>query len=252
MATQTRLYRQIYSKLSEMIDGGEFAPGSRLPTERELSDQFSVSRPTIREAIIALEATGKVRVKTGSGVYVKETVNLNDGINSEVSPFEVIEARVILEGETAAIAAKMITPEEKLELQAAYGRLEQEGVDNTPESSEADRAFHSVIARATHNRVLSNQIHALWELQENLEHIKAAHTSVCDTQGALRISEHKAILDAIIEGKPEEAKIAMQQHFSNILEVMHASLEAEAIEAARLKGSMMRQRFSIGQMTASK
>ncbi len=252
MSAQPRLYRQIFAKISEMIDSGEFPVGSRLPTERELSERFSVSRPTIREAIIALEATHKVRVKTGSGVYVKEEVGLNAGIDNEVSPFEVIEARVLLEGESAALAAKMISPEETEALREAFSKIEKEGIDNTPASADADREFHSIIAQATHNRVLANQIHALWELQENLEHIKEAHTSVCDKQGAKRISEHRAILDAIVNGKPDEARTAMQHHFSNVLEVMHAALEQQAIEAARLKGSQMRERFSIGLFSAAK
>jgi NAD(P)-dependent dehydrogenase (short-subunit alcohol dehydrogenase family) len=68
----SRLYRQITSKLLEMMESGEYPPGSRLPAERELSELFGVSRPTIREAVIALESQGRVNVKTGSGVYVGE------------------------------------------------------------------------------------------------------------------------------------------------------------------------------------
>lgn len=252
MSAQPRLYRQIYDHISSQILSGEFAPGSRLPTERELSELFNVSRPTIREAIIALEATNKVKVKAGAGVYVKESTSLNAGIDSEVSPFEVIEARVLLEGESAALAAKMITDDERKELLAAFENLKKAGIDNTPASAEADRRFHEVIARATHNRVLANQIHALWELQENLEHIKEAHTSVCDKQGAKRIDEHFVILNAIVEGDADGARTAMQRHFSNILEVMHAALEQQALEAAKLKGSQMRERFSIGLFAAPK
>ena len=100
-----------------MISSGTYPAGGRLPPERELAEQFSVSRPTIREAIIALEAKGLVRIKSGSGVYV---LSPNAGGNlvpghgemREGSAFELTEARAALEGEAAALAARMITPEQ--------------------------------------------------------------------------------------------------------------------------------------------
>ena len=72
MAKGTRLYRGVLKKMLQLIESGEFPVGGRLPPERELSERFSVSRPTIREAIVALESLDRVRVKTGSGVYVLE------------------------------------------------------------------------------------------------------------------------------------------------------------------------------------
>ena len=70
MPRNKRLYRNVMKKLERLIDGGECPPGGRLPPERELAERFEVSRPTVREAIIALEALNRVEVKTGSGVYV--------------------------------------------------------------------------------------------------------------------------------------------------------------------------------------
>ena len=228
-----------------MISSGEFAPGSRLPTERELAEKYQVSRPTIREAIIALEATNRVSVKTGSGVYVLENPIQSSLFDNEVSPFEVLEARVILEGESAALAAKMITDEELVALKTAFEKLaNQETVDHS--SSQADREFHTIIANATHNRVLARQIHMLWEMQENLEHIKLAHQAVCSSKGAKRIAEHKQIVIAIERRDSDGARAAMRYHFSNVLESMHKAIEEEALNAARLKGSQMRERFSLG------
>jgi len=245
MATTQRLYRKIFTEISEMISSGEYAPGSRLPTERELAERYQVSRPTIREAIIALEATNRVSVKTGSGVYVLENPIQGAVYDNEVSPFEVLEARVLLEGESAALAAKMITEEELESLRAAFVKLEnEENLDHT--SSEADREFHTVIANASHNRVLAKQIHMLWDMQENLEHIKIAHQAVCSSEGAKRILEHKAIVVAIEQRDAAAARLAMRHHFSNVLESMHAAIEEEALQAARLKGSKMRERFSLG------
>lgn len=246
MPSPKRLYRKIFDDISDMISSGEYAPGSRLPTERELASRYQVSRPTIREAIIALEATKRVSVKTGSGVYVLENPIREIGFDSEVSPFEVLEARVLLEGESAALAAKMITEDELVLLETAFNKLaaEDHTVDNS--SSEVDREFHTIIANATHNRVLAKQIHMLWEIQENLEHIKEAHQAVCSTEGIKRINEHKAILVAIADRDASSARKAMHHHFSNVLETMHSAIEEEALKAARLKGSQMRERFSLG------
>jgi len=243
MPNHKRLYRKIFDEISYLIDSGEFAVGSRLPTERELAERFQVSRPTIREAIIALEATHKVSVKTGSGVYVLDKQSSNTINGKNASPFEVLEARVLFEGESAALAAKMITEEEKVLLQKAFINLKNEGLNG--ESREADREFHSIIANATHNNVLAHHIHTLWELQENSEHIKETHQAVCDTQDAQRINEHKEIMMAIINNDAKAARKAMHHHFSHVLESMHAIMEEEALKAARLKGSQMRKRYSL-------
>ena len=97
-----------------------------MPAERELVERFSVSRPTIREAVIALEAQGYVAVKTGSGVYVLERQAEIAVLGQSVSPFEVIESRVYIEGEAAALAAAMITPEQLAELDQALQEMAQE------------------------------------------------------------------------------------------------------------------------------
>jgi len=204
MAAQRRLYRKIFDEISTLINTGEFPVGSKLPTERELAEHFKVSRPTIREATIALEATERVSIKPGSGVYVLDYIEKIKPEIKDISPFEVIEARVLLEGESAALAAKMITEEEVDLLKKAFSKLENEDVIGV--SSNADREFHSIIANATHNSVLSDQIHSLWNLQENIEHIKEAHQAVCATQDAKRIKEHKDIMLAIVNNDAIAAK----------------------------------------------
>ena len=105
MANEKRLYRGILEKMQRLIDSGEFPVGGRLPPERELAERFEVSRPTIREAIVALEALERVRVKTGSGVYVLENSNSSNRVDATASAFELTEARALVEGEAAALAA---------------------------------------------------------------------------------------------------------------------------------------------------
>src|SRR3954471_350927 len=91
-----RLYRQVADQLRALIDGGEYSVGSRLPTERELAEQLKVSRPTVREALIALEVEGRVRIRVGSGIYVIEPIAPVFPVPTAAiieGPFELLRAR---------------------------------------------------------------------------------------------------------------------------------------------------------------
>ncbi len=92
-----------------MIRSGEFPAGSRLPPERDLARQLGVSRPSVREALIALEVEGLVEVRIGSGIYVLGAGTRNggaDAVQATAGPFELLRARWVIEGECAALAAK--------------------------------------------------------------------------------------------------------------------------------------------------
>ncbi len=249
MASKKRLYIKIFNEISSLIKNGEYPVGSRLPTERELAERFKVSRPTIREAIIALEAKEEVSVKAGSGVYVLGNNLISDDFSREISAFEVLEARVILEGEAAALAARMIDEDELKALAAAFEEIKAEAVEDFS-SSGADRKFHTIIAQATHNRVIIKQIKYLWDIQENLDHIRDAHQSVCVKGQRTRNADHLAIYDAIANGDAATARAAMRGHFSDLLEAMHAASERQAVADAQLKVSQMRERFSLGDLSS--
>lgn len=248
MPSKKRLYITVFNEISSLIKQGDFPVGSRLPTERELAERFGVSRPTVREAIIALEAKEEVSVKAGSGVYVLGNHLVNDDFSREISAFELLEARVLLEGEAAALAARMIKPEELQELEKALEKIKLEHIEDSS-SSGADRQFHSIIAQATHNRVIAKQIAFLWDIQENLNHISKAHQSVCaDEDRNTRIADHVAIYEAIAARDSSAARTVMRSHFSDLLNAMHDASEQQAVEAAKLKVSQMRERFSISDL----
>jgi GntR family transcriptional repressor for pyruvate dehydrogenase complex len=102
-----RLYRQIAEQLRALIRAGEYPVGSRLPPERDLAAQLKVSRPSVREALIALEVEGLVEVRMGSGIWViaPEPAPSAAYIDGVLSPFEIIRARQLIECELAALAA---------------------------------------------------------------------------------------------------------------------------------------------------
>ena len=245
MSSKQRLYVTVFNEISSLIKKGEFPVGSRLPTERELAERFEVSRPTIREAIIALEAKEEVSVKAGSGVYVLGNSLINDDFSREISAFELLEARVLIASETAALAAKMITSEELKSLEKALRKIETEDIKNT-QSSDADREFHMTIAHSTRNKVLSKQVGFLWDIQENQNHISQAHHAVCDIEDrGNMLADHRAIYNAIASGNANAARSSMREHFAVLLESMHAASEQQAVEAARLQVSKMRERFKL-------
>ena len=111
-----RLYQKLARRLFEDLATGRYAIGDRLPAERELSVMHGVSRPAVREAMIALEVQGLIEVRIGSGAYVRALPGDQDRPGFTVTAFELMEARLLVEGEAAALAAVNIRDDELEEL----------------------------------------------------------------------------------------------------------------------------------------
>src|SRR5690606_10997263 len=145
-----RLYRQISDQLRTLIIAGEFPVGSRLPSERDLAVQLGVSRPSLREALIALEVQGYIEVRMGSGIYICEPPSpsrARPDLSGEEGPLEVIQARTVLEGEVAAIAAKAGRKPHYDAIEEAIDMMEADARAGI-KPVEADRLFHVRIAEA--------------------------------------------------------------------------------------------------------
>lgn len=245
MSSDKRLYRQIQEQLLILIDSGEFPVGGRLPPERELAERFSVSRPTIREAIIALEVLERVKVKTGSGVYVLPFDASTDRYDPSVTAFELTEARALIEGEAAALAATMVSDEQLLELEQALRSMAGNESDDQVRSEAADQRFHELISEATANKVLIRVIQELWDVRENSPVVHNAYQAICETDAMARVREHEEILNALKKRDPEAARKAMHGHFSRILNKLIAANEKELVEEIRRKTRESRRRFSL-------
>lgn len=239
-----RLYEQIAERLSRAIDRGDHAPGSRLPPERDLAVQFDVGRPTVREALIALEIAGYVDIRTGSGVYVTEArARRTKSLELDIGPFELIEARAMFEGEAAALAATMISDEELAGLAAALEAMEEE--DRLDIAGElADREFHVRIAQATRNSAVVYTVELLWDARSNsplvarmLEKVRAAGVRP-------RIEEHRAIYRALAKRDPVAARAAMREHLTRVIDSLLHATEVEELEATRARVQEKRERFS--------
>ncbi len=249
MARGKRLYKSIVDKIVLAIDSGEFPAGGRLPPERELAERYDVSRPTIREAVIALEALERVEVKTGSGIYVLESTRGWNGIDSAISPFEVTEARAMIEGEAAALAAVMITNEQLAELEVALNEMA------SPSASvyeQADKKFHQIIARATGNKMLDTVVDNLWYVRNHSPTVHHAYQAICEADGNVRVNEHADIFEALRKRDVKAARVAMHQHFSRIINKLVVVTEKEQMDAIQRKMLASRERFSLNHLVSSK
>lgn len=240
-----RLFWRIVDKVEALINQGEFSAGSRLPPERELADMFDVSRPTIREAIIALEVRGRVEVKTGSGVYVIEQQETAVK-TKEISAFELTQARALIEGEIAALAAQSITDEELAQLKQTLIAMEK-GLY----VEQADREFHEIIARATRNKALEFAVSNLWDLRLNNSQIVADYGSVCKNNNDCVMDEHTAIYNALQTHDASAARTAMHKHFNRLINALFDAVEARALEEIKRKNDEKRGLYSLDGLVKS-
>ena len=224
----TRLYQQVAEQIAQLIYTKHWRVGDRLPAERDMAQRLGVSRPTVREALVALELRGLVAVRTGAGVYVKagspEPVAIvPDDKDPGPSPFDIIDARILLEGEMAALAADHIAPAELSGLEEAIAIMAadiQAGIQQVDSEKDGDFLFHSRIAAVSRNTVLQSMVEQLWEGMRR-PIFKAISARVRLSQNALRaVQDHRIIYDAMAVGDATEAKKAMRRHLKQVKGVL--------------------------------
>ncbi|HET7154948.1 MAG TPA: FadR/GntR family transcriptional regulator [Hyphomicrobiaceae bacterium] len=209
-----RLYRQIADQLRQLIDDGEYSVGSRLPTERELAEQLGVSRPTVREALIALEVEGRLRIRVGSGIYVIDqpptalVATANPPIEGS---FEILRARAFVESAVAEEAAHLAKPADvaRLDRVLAQGKRRQRSRDAY---LVFDRSFHTAIAETLDNAVLVRFVGELFDLRINPYFEQLARHTEDQSFRTLAHQEHVAIRNAIAASDPAGARAAMHHH----------------------------------------
>jgi len=215
-----RLYRIIADQIALKIRSGEFAPGERLPSERELAERLGVSRPSIREALIALEIEGFVDVRVGTGVFVMQPrdsggyadAGVTPGAN-DIGPFDLLETRLIIEPECAALTAQQATQKHVEAIEAAYREM---SLSTAP--AKQDRAFHEAIGAGCGNAALAASVSHLWDLSEGSAVYSRLGAHLVNNQSwAIAHREHSRIVAAIVARDPIRARHAMRDHIYGIL-----------------------------------
>ncbi|WP_419147753.1 pyruvate dehydrogenase complex transcriptional repressor PdhR [Pseudoalteromonas 'SMAR'] len=232
----------ILQQLENMILEGSLLPGEKLPPERELAKQFEVSRPSLREAIQKLEAKGLVTRRQGGGTYVKN--QLEEGLTDPLfdliskhpeSQFDLLEFRHALEGIAAYYAALRGTENDFAKVQQSFDNIADVGEDLMLKAR-AINAFHFAVAEASHNVVL---LHLVKGMQSLLEQNVLQNLTVLVQKSDVseQLGEHrKLLLDAVINGNPEQARLASNAHLAFIEEAL---LEAGK-ERSRIERSLRR------------
>lgn len=208
-----RLYEQVADRIKALIEAEGLTNGARLPAERDLATQLGVSRPSLREALIALEIDGRIEIRSGSGIYVCPVTHRNDvaALSLGESPAELMQARVVLESAVATLAAARAS---KLGLQRVEEALEdmREGLANGYKPVEADRRFHLSIAEQGGNVVLADMVGTLYDSRHSpiSSRMSVRGETLKSWQSAL--AEHESILRALKSRNPQAAAAAMCHH----------------------------------------
>ena len=244
-APETRkLYQQVASAIADAISAGRYRPGQRLASERDLAEEFGVSRPTIREAMLALEIRGMVEARHGSGVYVTDNPPDPAGAPElDIGAFELTEARALFEGETAALAATTITDEELEELEGILAEMVEENAAAS-RGEQADRRFHVAIAQATRNAAIVSVIETLWDARYRSPLCRHMLDKARAVGVKPRIDEHRRLLDALRARDPQDARQAMREHLQRVIEGLLAATEMEAVERARVEVAAKRSEYA--------
>ena len=211
-----RLYRQIAEQIEHLIASGEFLPGARLPAERELAASLGVSRASVREAIISLEIGGLVEVRVGTGIFVAAAAAPRESSSADAGPgpFELLDARKLVEGEIAALAAGCSKQADIQALRQSVREMEA-NIKDFGQREAIDREFHLRIAKATGNGSLELVVAGLWDQRAELWGRMQRHFHTPEL--ALKtIEDHDAIVAAIAGGDAEAARAAMHRHLSRV------------------------------------
>lgn len=210
-----RVYEQIAEQIQDLIYSKALKPGDRIPAERDLATMFGVSRPSVREAMIALEAAGFIEVRTGDGTYVREVPTLNELLpwakdgDPGPGPLEQFQARRLIEPEMAMRAALAASDAEIREL----GRLVEEMAQVYPDLGDFDdqlgHQFHSKLARLARNSILAQLVEHLWDLRDS-DMWRHLRRRVVTSENRVRaVEDRRRIVSALQQRDPAGARAAM-------------------------------------------
>lgn len=221
-----RLYEGIVSQIEQRIETGELKVGDQLPSERELAEQFEVSRTVVREAVKALRQKGLLEIRPGRGTFItngtSDTIRNSLGMLMKIGATKgwgnLVEVREILEPEIAALAATRITDEYISAMQEAVNIMDT-ALDNVDVFVEADLDFHLALAEGTQNPVIPILMDSIIDL------LREQRKRTGLTKGGLQRGQihHKKILAAVTGRDPQSARQAMQDHMKQVQKDSNAS-----------------------------
>ncbi|MBE2896877.1 FCD domain-containing protein [Pasteurellaceae bacterium HPA106] len=214
-----RSYKKIGEMLKQKLASGLYAVGDRLPPERDFAEELNVSRTVIREAMIMLELEGLIEIRKGSGSYVVALPSQTKQVShytGDIGPFELLQARQLLESSIAEFAAIQANRSDIAKLKAILDR-ERATLEHGDEDYIADKDFHIAIAEITQNEALIRLQKNLWRYRTDSHMWQALHSHIPNQNyRVLWLTDHQNIINAIQRKDPVAAKKAMWQHIENV------------------------------------
>jgi GntR family transcriptional repressor for pyruvate dehydrogenase complex len=211
---------QIAEQIRSSILAGEFAPGDKLPPERELAEMFGVSRPSVREALNVLASSGLVMSYQGGGTVVKSLVEsssanpLSELIRVQQDrALDVIEVRKCMESWTAWYAAERSLPEDIRRMEELIAGMKH-NLELKQPSEDLDANLHIVIARATHNIVWLHLMQSLFDAMKEFQQTVWRAVYLTHEDHQLLFEHHSSIVQAIRAKAPQAARDAMLRHLT--------------------------------------
>jgi DNA-binding FadR family transcriptional regulator len=225
-----RLYEQIAEQVEALIKAENLLPGSKLPGERELAEMMGVSRPSIREALIALETAGYIEFRQGSGNYVRDPASrktLSVLKLEDLGPgaLEQFEARRALEPACAELAGSRATPTQVAGLKASLQRMRQL-IASGRDPSEEHRTFHSQIAVASGNSIFAAAVRDLWTLRQDAMWDLLRRRVANDESHRAGLAFREKLILSLERGDSSGARNAMEEHFERISKLYFDDVEA--------------------------
>ena len=240
----SRLYDRVAKGVAAKIADGEFAIGERLPSERELALAFGVSRPTVREAIFALELDGLVEVRKGVGVFAAaKSPRGGEAAVTDMGPFELLEARRAFEGEACAVAASRIRETDVEDLEKLLREIDYSG--DVLAAEDADRRFHLRIAEITGNSAIHAVVEMLWEARDRSPQYRFLTDKAHEARVVPREDEHAKILDALRARDPAKARAAMRSHITLVVDALLKATEVHELEQAKARVEAQRRKLGV-------
>ncbi len=229
-----KLYQQVARSIAASIAEGRYTAGDRLPSERGLADSFGVSRPTIRDAMIALEFQGLVEARQGSGVYVTARGKAeDDATEAEVSALELTEARRLFEGEACALAAAAVSDEQIAALERIVRDLSS--LAGMEEGERLEHDFHLAVAHATRNAAIVAAVEEIWTLRRQFPDCAGPlrRVRLADPDGFA--ADHQQIVAALRDRDPKAARRVIHEHLNRTVEALLSMAERDAMERTRVE-----------------
>ena len=249
MNNKKTVAESIAEQLETMIAEGVLKVGQKLPPERILSERLNVSRPSLREAKQILVSKGLLSSRQGGGTFVEKSLNdnLTDPLVELLKKksnfrYDVLEVRCSLDSQAAYSAALRATESDKTNIQSAFDHLSKvhdQGGDPIAEAK-ADALFHLSIVEASHNVVLLHIMRSLFEvlqisIEDNLDKFYSNHRI-----GEPLHDQHSKLMQAVIDGRAEDAKKAANEHLKFVEKSIHGiDRENERISRSNFKSAVL-------------